>query len=1304
MNGKIAKANVEPVRQRTQYSCMASSMAMCLRALDKDVTEDEVNRVMGARPMQGAAWEQALATAQHYGCRATLTMPSTVEQLKAWTDAGVPVMIAWNPEGRPWSHASVVFDVDDDLNVYVADPNIPNPKQTVRVVPEDEFYGKWYEKFPDYLVRRPACAISIEVTVEGEQVAPFVARTAGMGSGWRTGRGRMASAVPDDAEKVPGTNFWVSKTPSRSPFRGQKDQFKIYNQHGGVVGGAPRREDAVAKAKKMASAKVAYGVSVKRLRSGEVVINAGPSYQRSAKMLLERAGWDWRLVKDVAGSWIFPRGTKVDDLMRDLAEVDPVLKTSAMRRTAEPYDCYKDGLRGRELADCYKRFPLDLSSKEIRFIQRYYPNWSPRDSYSVGRRRNQQQIRVMPERTKEDIGKVLVAFAIHRINNDRSRKFLAEVYNKGQALTGPQQEWVDDLVSKYQHLIRAMPSGMALSPSIYDNYTSVIMGRSSPMARKWLMQHAGLVMDGQNLDRVRIDGTVDEQNKEEVDWEAVKSLNRLDKDHWKITYWEPPSQGGDTFATYKVPPLQAYLFWFRRGGDNDIYDYRVHVQEIQGEKNLFRSEVTTDLDTAMTYAQACLAAYMKGEDPARVAKPARKSLPRVVEPESDEDQAPARRRPPKPSAPKTVVDSAVVEKLRILDTLAAQVKNWPEGKTHVEKVKADYQAGRNPSPDDLKKLRNILYRNRMRGEADHFRTASGTGNLVMAKSKKKPQSMKDKMKVDKTPVGPPRNEAMRGLIERGNAGAGKHHTRDRDVEKGRSRKPKHKKDWDKEGTRSPEEILVDRQAGSFWQPLSQGGGWKYVDDQILAYLLWESGYTTVKDPNVPAYSDVIDDEELADGIPDLMRSHAQSVRAWEQWQRQGWWPRPVKNPQASLHLTVTFRPKKMTFEARFDGSQLRKAMADGEKAIETIRASKYPRWMKPMRAAALKRQARYQDWHLNYPHLSEKDQNLIAWLQQTCEREGVEAADAPTGLKMMTWDLGYQGGRLSRDFERLGKILKVNVRAEYKNGMETNGKSASYSGNPDGNPIYPVQVDHGENQALSGGHDIMKRLVDRYLVEQGRSPRETNPRLAAETPTMELRGRRVKVNGVFVQKLKQMYRAYILENSPMGGFTLVHPASDNDPRFNGGSQYDFYFQPSRDRGWWDVAYTPGFLLLLQKDGEKMRAETVRMARTTRQLTRGERVLINQALVRAKLDGNGRFRKPEHAYNAALGVLSHFGIELDEVVSSHLFKQRPSGVLKIDIAYTNKEDSFSPVPISNSVLYIQYTELREDLFEAVAYLS
>jgi len=143
---------------------------MCLKALGHVCDEDEVNKVMGATPMKGAAWEHALACAQHYGCRATLTCPSTVAQLKSWTDQGIPVMIAWNPEGREWSHASVVFDVDDDGNVWVADPNIPDPDETVRIVPKSEFYKLWYEKWPRYLVRRPALAIEREITPEGRQV------------------------------------------------------------------------------------------------------------------------------------------------------------------------------------------------------------------------------------------------------------------------------------------------------------------------------------------------------------------------------------------------------------------------------------------------------------------------------------------------------------------------------------------------------------------------------------------------------------------------------------------------------------------------------------------------------------------------------------------------------------------------------------------------------------------------------------------------------------------------------------------------------------------------------------------------------------------------------------------------------------------------------------------------------------------------------------------------------------------------------------------------------------------------------
>jgi len=153
-------------------------MMMCLKANGVDTNEDEVNRVMGAKPMQGASWEDAIACAQHFGMRIHLICPATLKQVKEFTDQGTPVMIAWNPEGRDWSHASVVFNVTEDMTVSVADPNIPDPDETTRIVSKDEFYHKWFEKWPNYLVRRPAMAVEREVTPEGRQMVASIDRQA----------------------------------------------------------------------------------------------------------------------------------------------------------------------------------------------------------------------------------------------------------------------------------------------------------------------------------------------------------------------------------------------------------------------------------------------------------------------------------------------------------------------------------------------------------------------------------------------------------------------------------------------------------------------------------------------------------------------------------------------------------------------------------------------------------------------------------------------------------------------------------------------------------------------------------------------------------------------------------------------------------------------------------------------------------------------------------------------------------------------------------------------------------------------
>lgn len=112
----------------------------------------------------------------------------------------------------------------------------------------------------------------------------------------------------------------------------------------------------------------------------------------------------------------------------------------------------------------------------------------------------------------------------------------------------------------------------------------------------------------------------------------------------------------------------------------------------------------------------------------------------------------------------------------------------------------------------------------------------------------------------------------------------------------------------------------------------------------------------------------------------------------------------------------------------------------------------------------------------------------------------------------------------------------------------------------------------------------------------------------------------------------------------------------------------------------------------------------RMASHPDKLDASLRRKINSQLSRAGLDGNGRWDRPEGGYVKALDVLSEFGIELGEVVSSHLFR-RSSGTLNIEIAFTNPSDPFSPTQIRNSMLSLTYTEVGDGgRYETLAYLS
>jgi hypothetical protein len=49
-----------------------------------------------------------------------------------------------------------------------------------------------------------------------------------------------------------------------------------------------------------------------------------------------------------------------------------------------------------------------------------------------------------------------------------------------------------------------------------------------------------------------------------------------------------------------------------------------------------------------------------------------------------------------------------------------------------------------------------------------------------------------------------------------------------------------------------------------------------------------------------------------------------------------------------------------------------------------------------------------------------------------------------------------------------------------------------YSGNPGGKPIYDHKIDHGYEEPLSGGTDVMRRMQNQFRKEQGLPERPTS--------------------------------------------------------------------------------------------------------------------------------------------------------------------------------------------------------------------
>lgn len=132
---------------------------------------------------------------------------------------------------------------------------------------------------------------------------------------------------------------------------------------------------------------------------------------------------------------------------------------------------------------------------------------------------------------------------------------------------------------------------------------------------------------------------------------------------------------------------------------------------------------------------------------------------------------------------------------------------------------------------------------------------------------------------------------------------------------------------------------------SFQFKPTSGGGWKYVSDDILAWVMKGEGWEEFRDPNLPSWEELTDYGEMfADGIPELMSQGASLARDLAKWERQGWWPNRRK--VSVWVVSILHRQRKKAFQAEFKTS--REALKRAEEAIPKVRRMVRPSWLLPV--------------------------------------------------------------------------------------------------------------------------------------------------------------------------------------------------------------------------------------------------------------------------------------------------------------------------------------------------------------------
>jgi hypothetical protein len=79
-----------------------------------------------------------------------------------------------------------------------------------------------------------------------------------------------------------------------------------------------------------------------------------------------------------------------------------------------------------------------------------------------------------------------------------------------------------------------------------------------------------------------------------------------------------------------------------------------------------------------------------------------------------------------------------------------------------------------------------------------------------------------------------------------------------------------------------------------------------------------------------------------------------------------------------------------------------------------------------------------QKWYTTYP----KAATLLGFLETHARNAGIDAIEATDVLEQAAYEAGYEGSPLPSWMEKLGKLIKVNVKSQFRAGQEDGGKTS----------------------------------------------------------------------------------------------------------------------------------------------------------------------------------------------------------------------------------------------------------------------